>query len=60
MAEAERIFAAAPEPKEFWAVEGAAHVDPPTYQPEGYKERVLTFLGQHLQRKDGPQLAPLP
>ena len=48
-AETERIFAAARQPKERWAVHGAAHVDLYAYDPAAYKARVLTFLSRHLR-----------
>jgi fermentation-respiration switch protein FrsA (DUF1100 family) len=48
-AETERIFAAAKQPKELWAVHGAAHVDLYAYDPAAYKARVLTFLSRHLR-----------
>ena len=48
-AETERIFAAARQPKELWAVQGAAHVDLYAYDPAAYKARVLTFLSRHLR-----------
>ncbi len=47
--ETERIFAAARQPKEQWAVQGAAHVDLYTYDPVAYRSRILTFLGHHLR-----------
>ncbi len=47
--ESRQLFAAASEPKEFWSVEGAAHVDIYTYAPKEYADRVLAFLGTHLR-----------
>jgi alpha-beta hydrolase superfamily lysophospholipase len=47
-AETERIFAAANQPKELWAVQGAAHVDLHTYGPGAYQARILKFLDGHL------------
>jgi fermentation-respiration switch protein FrsA (DUF1100 family) len=48
-AETERIFTAAQHPKELWAVQGAAHVDLYSYDPAGYKARILMFLSKHLR-----------
>lgn len=48
-AETERIFATANEPKELWAVEGAAHVDLHSYDPIAYQARVLEFLARYLR-----------
>jgi len=46
-----RLFAAAPEPKELWEVEGAAHEDFLDAEPEGYRRRVLDgFLRPRLRR----------
>lgn len=47
-AQTERLFAAAPEPKELWKVEGAAHEDFLARDPAGYRDRVLGFLRRHL------------
>jgi fermentation-respiration switch protein FrsA (DUF1100 family) len=48
-AETERIFAAANEPKELWAVDGAAHVDLCAYSPAAYQARILQFLSKNLR-----------
>lgn len=48
IAETQRIFAEAPTPKEFWAVEGAAHVDLYGYDPRTYEQKVFPFLARHL------------
>lgn len=48
-AETERIFAAARQPKELWAVHGAAHVDLYAHDPAAYRARILTFLSRHLR-----------
>jgi len=46
-----RLFAAAPEPKELWEVEGAGHEDFLEADPEGYRQRVVDrFLLRHLRR----------
>ena len=47
--EARAIFAAAHPPKEFWAVEGAAHVNLHSYAKAEYERRVSAFLGAHLE-----------
>lgn len=47
--ESRQLFMAASEPKEFWPVEGAAHVDLYTYAPKEYADRVLAFLETHLR-----------
>jgi fermentation-respiration switch protein FrsA (DUF1100 family) len=51
--EARAIFAAAHPPKEFWAVEGAAHVDLHAYAKAEYERRVAAFLGAHLAAPAG-------
>lgn len=48
-AETERIYAVASEPKELWAVEGAAHVDLYTYSPAAYQAKILQFLSKNLR-----------
>ncbi|MGZ4975404.1 MAG: alpha/beta hydrolase, partial [Limisphaerales bacterium] len=50
LVEANELFAAAAEPKQFWAVEGAGHVNLHTYAKERYEQRVLAFLAQTLKR----------
>jgi alpha-beta hydrolase superfamily lysophospholipase len=42
--EARVLFDAAPEPKRFWVVEGAAHVDLEAHNPDEYWRVVLQFL----------------
>lgn len=49
--ETERIFAAAKEPKELWAVVGAAHVDLHSYSPKAYETKILTFLAKYLRHE---------
>jgi fermentation-respiration switch protein FrsA (DUF1100 family) len=53
--ETERIFAAAQQPKELWAVPGAAHVDLYAYAPAAYKGRVLKFFARHLRHQGSPE-----
>ena len=55
LAVSRRIFEAAAEPKAFWAVEGAAHVDLLTHAPQAYAARVLPFLANHLHRDTDPR-----
>jgi uncharacterized protein len=50
IAEAAALFARAPEPKSFWAVEGARHVDLEAFAPDEYRRRVLPFLIERLQQ----------
>lgn len=45
-----RLFAAAAEPKQLWAVEGAGHVDLYDYDRAGYTAVVFPFLVQHLSQ----------
>lgn len=47
--EAKSIYAAAGEPKQFWAVEGAEHVDLHRFAPVEYETRVANFLGTYLR-----------
>jgi len=49
IAEAETLFAHAPEPKQFWPVAGAGHVDLERYDRAAYWDHVLPFLTGHLQ-----------
>jgi uncharacterized protein len=50
IAEANALFDRAREPKVFWAVPDAGHVDLESYAPEAYRQHVLTFLMEALQR----------
>jgi pimeloyl-ACP methyl ester carboxylesterase len=50
LAETERIYAAASEPKELWVVAGAAHVDLHAFDSKSYEARVSAFLAKHLRR----------
>jgi fermentation-respiration switch protein FrsA (DUF1100 family) len=49
--EAEALYARAPAPKTFWAVEGAGHVDLYDFGRPEYEKRVGGFLEQYLQQK---------
>jgi fermentation-respiration switch protein FrsA (DUF1100 family) len=44
LTESERLFDAAPEPKTFWVVPGAAHVNFHRFDPVQYERRILDFL----------------
>lgn len=57
LAEARHLFERAPEPKHFWAVPGAAHVDLERHDPDAYRRVVLAFLARHLRR---PAAHPAP
>jgi fermentation-respiration switch protein FrsA (DUF1100 family) len=48
LAETQRLFAAAPEPKSLWIVDGAEHVDLHAYAPAEYERRIGGFLALHL------------
>jgi fermentation-respiration switch protein FrsA (DUF1100 family) len=47
--EAQKLYASAPQPKEFYAVQGAAHVDLYAFSPRAYEERVGRFLARYLR-----------
>ena len=49
LSEAKDLFARAREPKTFWAVDGASHVDLEAYAPEEYRRQVVPFLVEKLQ-----------
>lgn len=46
--ESRRLFAAAPNPKQYWEIEGAGHQDFHAFTPEEYESRVLDFFGRNL------------
>ena len=50
--DSQRLFAAAPEPKKFWVIPGASHVDFHRYAGLEYQTRVLQFLQQHMQTRE--------
>ncbi len=50
LAESMEMFNAAAEPKNMWAVDGAAHVDLHGYSGREYERRVLEILGRTLKR----------
>lgn len=46
--ESKRLFAAAPEPKQFVVFEGSAHQDLLRHNPMKYSDTIALFLDQHL------------
>ena len=50
IAEAAALFARAPEPKQYWAMEGATHADLERHDPEAYWRVLLPFLNERLRR----------
>lgn len=53
IAEARALYDSVRAPKEFWAVDGAAHVDMHAYAKGEYEVRVGEFLGRYLRRESG-------
>ncbi|TQV89309.1 alpha/beta hydrolase [Aliikangiella coralliicola] len=51
LSESKLLFTAAPEPKAFWEVEGAAHVDFYAFSPEEYATVLLAFLQSALNNE---------
>lgn len=51
IAEAESLYAHAPSPKTFWAVDGAGHEDLHAYGPAEYERRVGDFLETNLRTR---------
>lgn len=49
IAEARSLFDRAADPKQFWAVEGAGHVNLERYNPEAYWQVVLPFITRYVQ-----------
>jgi hypothetical protein len=49
LAEAKATFERAPEPKQFWAVDGAGHFDLERYASDEYRGRVVPFLVEWLR-----------
>jgi fermentation-respiration switch protein FrsA (DUF1100 family) len=47
--ESMELFNTAAEPKQMWAVEGAAHVDLCSFAPQEYERRVLEFLSRWVR-----------
>lgn len=48
LAQSQRLFEAAPEPKQLWVVPGARHQNLDEYVPDAYRARISGFLQQHL------------
>jgi len=48
LSESRRLFEAAPEPKELWVVQGAAHVDLYRFAGKEYENHVLLFFQRYL------------
>lgn len=49
--ESARLFDRAAEPKEFWAIEGAAHIDLHSFATQEYEQRVKIFFEKHLRQE---------
>lgn len=60
MAQSRALFEAACEPKELWAVEGAAHVDLHAFARADYERRVGAFLAAHLTSAPAASRRALP
>ena len=52
VAETERLFAAAKQPKEVWIVPGAGHFNMHSYAGREYEDRVIDFLDHYLRGID--------
>lgn len=52
VAETERLFAAARQPKELWIVPGGGHFNMHTYAGREYENRILDFLDRYLPRRN--------
>lgn len=50
--QARELYDHAREPKSFWLVPGARHVDLDRFAGEQYQKRILSFFGQHLPKSD--------
>lgn len=53
--EAPALFDRAAQPKQFWAVDGAGHVDLEYYDPDRYWSVVLPFLTKYLRHDEAAQ-----
>lgn len=49
LSESRRLFAAAPQPKELWVLEGASHQDLHAFARIEYERRLLGFFGRYLR-----------
>ena len=52
VAETERLFDAARQPKEIWIVPGGGHFNMHTYAGREYESRILDFLDRYLPRRN--------
>jgi pimeloyl-ACP methyl ester carboxylesterase len=52
--EARTLFRHATDPKQFWAVEGAGHVNLERYNPDAYWRVVLPFITRYVQAAPDP------
>ncbi len=48
--QARELFDHAREPKSLWLVPGGRHVDLDRFAGEQYKERILSFFGEHVAK----------
>lgn len=51
--ESRRLFAAAPEPKQYWEIPGARHEDFLRVVPSEYRTRILEFFDRYLASQPG-------
>lgn len=51
VAETERLFATARQPKEMWIVPGGGHFNMHSYAGKEYEDRILDFLGWYLRER---------
>jgi fermentation-respiration switch protein FrsA (DUF1100 family) len=49
LGDSRQLFELASEPKRFWLVEGAGHVDFYRHDPQSYAKNVLEFLNDHMR-----------
>ncbi len=47
--ETRQLFSRAPQPKQFWQLKHAGHVDLYKFAPAQYRQRILSFLEHHLR-----------
>lgn len=58
LTEAKNLFHRASEPKQFWAVEGAGHVDLEQYDRARYWDTVLPFLNLYMRHENTARNGP--
>lgn len=56
LAESQRMFSAAKQPKSFLSIEGAAHFNLYTHSPKHYQRQILQFFSLHLKPQDETKL----